>query len=608
MASLRFKNFKPYGFIGGLSLFFTVFSGHSIAAISDPNAAWVFNSGDISANPVYELKITLNPVARSKVPTKAGDPPQDLRTSFEALKAVQDWQDPAKDYYVSADLELVRAGCTPATCIWPGVEIRMKGSIGSFRPIYDTLVDTKPPGDVINVYEKSALKIKFKSSLPFFGLKKLTLNNMVGDPSKVRETITYDLFREMNIAAPRTGYAKVTLLVKNASGVVVDTLDYGLYLNVETLDKEFLPRWYGANNLKHLYEGSYSINAEGNPQGCDFTDLSDASLVSPRCFEIDESAVDPESRTDLASLITAATADLTPWDWRENIKSQIDLSQMVTMWATEVYTAHWDGYINSGNNYYVHSDASGKFTMLPWGVDDSLERAEYSFDYQVWRQRGVLFNRCLDDVKCHVMYGNALKAVRAKANALALSSKAANLYTALRPTIAADPFIAGTDASRNQEYNIAFADTSGARVVSFLNERVGELDAWLLCCDLPDDDIDGLYNKDDIYPNISIEGYQDPDRDGAPSVCDTACQAAGMEVDNCGDALNMHQDDLDGDSQGDACDADVNNDGKVNSADILYIVKHGGGHFTDIRALGGVGSITVPVINANSEFKRGSLH
>lgn len=592
-------------FVLPLYLFFS--SGNSFAAISNTDAAWVFNSGDIASNPAYELKFTLNSIARSKVPTKPGDPPQDLRTSFEALKAVQDWQDPAKDYYVSADLELIRAGCTPATCTWPGIELRMKGSIGSFRPFYDTAVDSRPPGDRINLYEKSAFKVKFKSSLPFYGLKKLTLNNMVGDPSKVRETITYDLFREMNIAAPRTGYAKVTFVIKDAAGVVINTMDYGLYLNVETMDKEFLPRWYGSNNLKHLYEGSYTINASGNPEGCDFTDLSDADLVNFRCFEVDESAENPESRADLASLITAASANLTPWEWRENIKTQIDLTQMISMWAAEVYTAHWDGYINAGNNYYVHSDASGKFTMLPWGVDDSLERADYSFDYQPWRVRSILFKRCLDDVKCHVMYGNALKLVRSKANSLALNTKAAALYAELRPMISADPFIAGADLTRNQEYDIAVADASGARVVSFLNERVNELEAWLTCCDHPDTDDDGLYDADDIYPNISIEGYLDPDRDGAPTTCDSACLAAGMIADNCGDALNKRQNDLDGDLQGDACDSDVNNDGAVNSADILYIVQHGGGRFTEIRVVDGVGGITVPVIDENSEFLRGNM-
>jgi spore coat protein CotH len=50
-----------------------------------------------------------------------------------------------------------------------------------------------------------------------------------------------------------------------------------------------------------------------------------------------------------------------------------DLDQMTRMWAAEAYLGHWDGYASwNTNNYYLHADGDGRFTMLPWGTDQTL--------------------------------------------------------------------------------------------------------------------------------------------------------------------------------------------------------------------------------------------
>ena len=42
---------------------------------------------------------------------------------------------------------------------------------------------------------KAAFKLKFGKTERFLGLKKMTLNNMVEDPSMLRETLSYAAFR-----------------------------------------------------------------------------------------------------------------------------------------------------------------------------------------------------------------------------------------------------------------------------------------------------------------------------------------------------------------------------------------------------------------------------
>ena len=183
----------------------------------------------------------------------------------------------------------------------------------------------------------------------FFGLEKLTLNNMVQDESMIHETMAYGAFRAAGLPAPRTGYAFVNL----------NGEDYGLYLNVETLDRISLPRWFGST--RHLYEAGYTIDVTPD-------DVAD--------YEVDEGK--NKDRTDLEALVAAANQE--GGDWSDGVAAVADLEQMTKVWAIERYIGHWDGYAGrllgpQPNNYYLHSEASGLFRMLPWGTDQTWEVA-----------------------------------------------------------------------------------------------------------------------------------------------------------------------------------------------------------------------------------------
>lgn len=51
-----------------------------------------------------------------------------------------------------------------------------------------------------------------------------------------------------------------------------------------------------------------------------------------------------------------------------------DLEEMTRMWATEKYIGQWDGYAGKDgdpwlpNDYYLYSDPTGRFQMMPWGT------------------------------------------------------------------------------------------------------------------------------------------------------------------------------------------------------------------------------------------------
>lgn len=309
------------------------------------------------------------------------------------------------------------------------VEVRIKGRWGSQRDLGG----------------KAAFKIKFPNSRQrVSGLKKLTLNNMVQDPSYITETISYELFRAMGVPAPRTGYAVVS----------VNGADYGLHLNVETPDKLMFSKWFPREETKHLYEGSY---------GCCYNwhDAYDGNH-----FDVDEG--DPADRSDLAALL--ATLELEGEAWRHAAEQIADLRELTAMWAVEIYVGHWDGYAPTVNNYYIHNTVSGRITMHPWGLDQTLgsNGSWMSFSGQGW---GNLLDKCLTDVVCSGYFSDAVIATRNKAVALALDVKAATVFESIRALIVAD--------SRSEQ-GIEAAINSHNSTISFLQNRPGSVDEWYL--------------------------------------------------------------------------------------------------------------------------------
>jgi Ca2+-binding RTX toxin-like protein len=386
--------------------------GASSAGAADDPAAWLFDP-----TAVVEIDFTL---------------PQE---SIDALNG-----DPTE--YQDGTFSLT----TPGETYGPfNVGIRLKGSlIGSFRPLSG----------------KAAFKVKMSHSVPgqrFFGIKTLTLNNMVQDPSMIHELLAYEVFRSAGLAASRTGYAYLR----------VNGQDYGLYLNIETLDNVMLSRWF--ESTQHLYEG------EPDAQG-----PVDVSPGNAGRFSVDEG-----SKTDLGDLEALIAAVNDGGDFSKRVKSVADLRQLTRMWAVEKYIGHWDGYAglaefpNNPNNYFLHSDSAGIFTMLPWGTDQTFAGGTNGVDGRLAfdGEGGVMFNECLNDASCFAWYRGAVRDVRSLIGGLDLDSRAASTAALLAPWQEQDP---------RREYSLEDIETAVAATRDFLAVRPSDADAWLFAVTPPD--------------------------------------------------------------------------------------------------------------------------
>ncbi len=472
----------------------------------DP-AEWIFKTDN-----VIDIKMILEPQA------------------YAALNDPWNRDADGKPAYVNVlSIVVMDKGVLKATLA--GGQVKLKGS-GSFQELSG----------------KAAFKIKLGDRLN--GLRKLTLNNMLWDDSKIHEALAYGLYRAVGVPASRVGYARVSISVNGDPDR--QNMDYGLYANIETYDKTSLPKIFNGSVTKHLYEAA--------SHGVDVAPGNEAA------FEIDEGNTD---KSDLTSLIAAAQVQGTAW--RSEVEKVVDLQLMVKMWAVEHYIGNFDGYTSNLNNYYLHSSTvlSGSqlqnFTMLPSGLDESftgfhggvnedVDLNRHPFDYGI----GILFQRCMEDVVCYGMYANALKDVRTKAGVVNLTQQAQDIYSFLRDDyVLTDPRMLTT---------IGEADQDALNSIAFINSRSAKLDEWLA----GDLDLDGVKNAEDAFPDDPAE-WLDIDADDIGNAADADDDGDGLfdGVDNCPVNSNYFQENIDGDSQGDLCDLTPNGDADGDGVDQL---------------------------------------
>ena len=269
---------------------------------------------------------------------------------------------------------------------------------------------------------KPSFKIKFNWSAlkgqRFLGLKRMTLNSMSQDGSMIHEAAAYRLYNLMGVPAPKTSYARV----------FVNGVEKGLYANIETPDDIFLSKRF-TDVTQHLYEG-VALN--------DFKPGKDDGTDTYGAFLVDEGWTAVPNKNDLTKVISVANM-ATGASWWTAMGKYWDRKKLIMQFAVDNFTGNWDSY--SGpiiNNYYVRSNNAGKFTMLPWGVDQTfgenrktstlLDDYFFSLDGTSaafpWVQegfkkdeipRGLLFQKCLKYTPCKTEYLNDLKLVMAKA-------------------------------------------------------------------------------------------------------------------------------------------------------------------------------------------------
>ena len=289
----------------------------------------------------------------------------------------------------------------------PTVGLRLKGKYGSYRTLA----------------QKAAFKIDFNlyvEGQEFYGLKKLNLNNMAVDCSMVKEHTAYRVYRDMGLAAERTGYAWVT----------VDGHDYGLYNILEQPNKEMLKRFYD-HASGNLYDGKYYLYPDWSYVLLDFTPSAYTF------YELEEG--DDVALADVENIVSLVAE----WQGRDGfydaLGEYVDWDTLLLYWATEQWVGQIDGYVTNRNNNFIYFDAEdGKMEMIPWDLDYSfLEDSAWGMSWK--SPAGVLAQACQADATCMDEWKDAVRKVVARADADAYADAIDHWADLIEDAAADDP-------------------------------------------------------------------------------------------------------------------------------------------------------------------------
>jgi Ca2+-binding EF-hand superfamily protein len=234
---------------------------------------------------------------------------------------------------------------------------------------------------VSTAFPRRPMKLDFERFVPggrFAGVTTLNLNNQALDPSQAREALAFELFRELGVPAPRTGYALVYLTVPGT----YDREFLGLYTLLEEVDGKFLKRHFGnEQGLLVKPEGMRGLAYLGE----DWNRY--AGIYRPK------TSVDPKlarRMMELAKLVHRADDAA----FRNNVATYLDVDELLRYVAVNAALANFDSFLSTGHNYYVYMNpADGRAVFIPWdmnmafagytwvGTQEEIERLSITHPY-----------------------------------------------------------------------------------------------------------------------------------------------------------------------------------------------------------------------------------
>ena len=250
---------------------------------------------------------------------------------------------PTAEVYVQAAVEIDGRRYEP-------VGVRYKGFFGMLRFCFQ---------DGRQVCDKLSWKLKFNHydpALRFHGLKRLNFHSMNSDETQMREVLSYQVFRDAGVAAPRAVHASLEL---NGEPL-------GLFALVEDIDDRFIADRFRDRGRGVLYKEIWPGNLDA--LWVFQENLADAIARGP---------LDPSGMESFSEAFAAAETNEQRYQvLMDRMQESDDLFNYL---AADRLSDNWDGIVawycvpECGNhNYFWYQDAlSGGFTLIPWDLENS---------------------------------------------------------------------------------------------------------------------------------------------------------------------------------------------------------------------------------------------
>ncbi|MFR4987379.1 MAG: CotH kinase family protein, partial [Lachnospirales bacterium] len=277
--------------------------------------------------------------------------------------------------------------------------------------------------------DRFSFKINFSeyiSDQNLYGLEKLVLNNTLGDTTYMKEYLSYDLMEFLGVNTPAYAFANIK----------INNSDWGLYLAVETLEEDFLERYYGKDygNLYKPESDEKVGNKANNPPSNLPNNIRDNNgLKSP--YNEDNNNFNPQNKIDnenrsqnfsnntyknnsptrdntnnnfnfpnkisnnketsliyiddntssyskiFDSIVTKGLTELDKNNYIKMVKSldtgknmdkYLDIDEILRYFAANTFLVNLDSYAGSMKHNYYLYEENGVFQILPWDFNLSF--------------------------------------------------------------------------------------------------------------------------------------------------------------------------------------------------------------------------------------------
>jgi len=264
--------------------------------------------------------------------------PEVVRTFFLEFEEA-DWEKALEEFH-GTDVD-VPGRLTVDGRVYPGVGVRFRG-MSSYS--------------MVGTGQKRSLNLALNLVNPeqrLDGCRTLNLLNSHEDASFLHSPLYAHIARNY-FPAPRANFVRV----------VINGESWGLYVNSEQVNQDFVKAWFGTSKGARW-------KVPGSPDGRGtLAYVGDDAAAYRRIYQI-KSKEDPRSWASLILLCKMLTE--TPAEQLEAaLAPMLDIDGALKFLALENVLVNGDGYWTRASDYYLYQDPLGRFHIIPHDANETL--------------------------------------------------------------------------------------------------------------------------------------------------------------------------------------------------------------------------------------------
>ncbi|MCG9130723.1 CotH kinase family protein [Candidatus Poribacteria bacterium] len=191
-----------------------------------------------------------------------------------------------------------------------------------------------------------------KDGQRLYGYKTLNLLNGHVDASFLREVLYNQISRDF-IPAMKTNLVKL----------VINGENWGVYINLQQYNKDFLAEWFGTRGGVRWKVGP------GRGGALNYT--GDDPTTYQETYQLKTNNVE-DPWTDLIALCRMLDETTPDAELSKNLPALLNIDQVLWQLAVSNVFMDDDGYIHKGGDYAIYQDVKGRFQLVPHDNNESF--------------------------------------------------------------------------------------------------------------------------------------------------------------------------------------------------------------------------------------------